>query len=149
VSNHTASILWERGDAAFTDGKYARTHQASFDGGVGLAVTTALPLPSNTVPAADPEEMVVAATASCHMMFFLAFAKQAGFIVDSYQDAPVGTLGKDDMGVERFVEVVLNPSISWGGDNVPGAADVDLLHHKAHRACYIGNSLACPVRIGQ
>jgi organic hydroperoxide reductase OsmC/OhrA len=149
VSTHTASIAWERGDAVFTDGKYARTHQASFDGGVGLAVTTALPLPSNTVPAADPEEMVVAATASCHMMFFLAFAKQAGFIVDSYQDAPFGTLGKDEAGVERFVEVVLNPKISWGGDNIPGAADMDLLHHKAHKACYIGNSLACPVRIGQ
>jgi len=147
VSNHTASILWERGDAVFTDGKYARTHQASFDGGVGLAVTNALPLPSNTVPAADPEEMVVAATASCHMMFFLAFAKQAGFIVDNYQDAPVGTLGKDDTGVERFVEVVLRPKISWGGENVPGAADVDLLHHQAHKACYIGNSLACPVRV--
>lgn len=147
MSSHSASILWERAGAVFTDGKYARTHQASFDGGVGLAVTTALPLPSNTVPAADPEEMVVAATASCHMMFFLAYAKQAGFIVDTYHDAPVGTLGKDDIGVERFVEVVLNPKISWGGENLPGAADVDLLHHKAHKACYIGNSLACPVRV--
>lgn len=147
MSSHSASILWERAGAVFTDGKYDRTHQASFDGGVGLAVTTALPLPSNTEPAADPEEMVVAATASCHMMFFLAFAKQAGFIVDSYQDAPVGTLGKDEAGVERFVEVVLTPKVSWGGDNVPGAADVDLLHHKAHKACYIGNSLACPVRV--
>jgi organic hydroperoxide reductase OsmC/OhrA len=147
MSTHTATILWERAGAVFTDGKYARTHQASFDGGVNLAVTTALPLPSNTVPAADPEEMVVAATASCHMMFFLAFAKQAGFIVDTYHDAPSGTLGKDEAGVERFIEVVLSPKISWGGDNIPGAADVDLLHHKAHKACYIGNSLACPVRV--
>ena len=147
MSTHTATILWERAGAVFTDGKYARTHQASFDGGVNLAVTTALPLPSNTVPAADPEEMVVAATASCHMMFFLAFAKQAGFIVDTYHDAPSGTLGKDEAGVERFIEVVLNPKISWGGDNIPGAADVDLFHHKAHKACYIGNSLACPVRV--
>jgi organic hydroperoxide reductase OsmC/OhrA len=147
MSTHTATILWERAGAVFTDGRYARTHQASFDGGVNLSVTTALPLASNTVPAADPEEMVVAATASCHMMFFLAFAKQAGFIVDTYHDAPSGTLGKDEAGVERFIEVVLNPKISWGGDNNPGAADVDLLHHKAHKACYIGNSLACPVRV--
>lgn len=148
MSTHSATIVWDRAGAVFTDGKYARTHHASFDGGVSLAVTTALPLPSNTVPAADPEEMVVAATASCHMMFFLAFAKQAGFIVDMYRDTPVGTLGKDDAGVERFVEVVLNPKISWSGDVIPGAADIDLLHHKAHKACYIGNSLACPVRIG-
>lgn len=147
MSTHTATILWERAGAVFTDGHYARTHQASFDGGVNLAVTTALPLPSNTVPAADPEEMVVAATSSCHMMFFLAFAKQAGFIVDTYHDAPSGTLGKDEAGVERFIEVVLNPKISWGGDKNPGAADVDLLHHKAHKACFIGNSLACPVRV--
>jgi organic hydroperoxide reductase OsmC/OhrA len=147
MSTHTATILWERAGAVFTDGHYARTHKASFDGGVNLAVTTALPLPSNTVPAADPEEMVVAATASCHMMFFLAFAKQAGFIVDTYHDAPSGTLGKDEAGVERFIEVVLNPKISWGGDNIPGTADLDLFHHKAHRACYIGNSLACPVRV--
>jgi organic hydroperoxide reductase OsmC/OhrA len=147
MSTHTATILWECAGAVFTDGKYARTHQASFDGGVNLAVTTALPLPSNTVPAADPEEMVVAATASCHMMFFLAFAKQAGFIVDTYHDAPSGTLGKDEAGVERFIEVVLKPKISWDGDNIPGAADLDLFHHKAHKACYIGNSLACPVRV--
>ena len=147
MSIHSATILWTRGEAVFSDGHYARTHEARFDGGVSLAVTTALPLASNTIPAADPEEMVVAATASCHMMFFLAFAKQASFIVDRYEDTPVGTLGKDDTGVERLIDIALSPKISWGGDNIPGAADVDLLHHKAHKACYIGNSLKCPVRM--
>ena len=147
MSTHSATIFWSRDGAVFSDGKYARTHHAQFDGGVELAVTTALPLPSNTMPAADPEEMVVAATASCHMMFFLAFAKQAGFVVDTYSDAPIGTLAKDEDGVERLVEIVLKPAIMWSGEVIPGAADVDVLHHKAHKACYIGNSLKCPVRI--
>ena len=142
---HTAIIAWTRGDADFAGGKYGRTHKASFDGGVDIAVTTALPLPSNTVPATDPEELVMAAVASCHMMFFLNFARHAGFIVDNYDDTPSGTLGKADDGIERLVEITLSPKIMWSGGTVPSAADVDLLHHKAHQACYIGQSLKCPV----
>ncbi|MEN9855648.1 MAG: hypothetical protein RL186_213 [Pseudomonadota bacterium] len=147
MSQHTAYIRWEREGAVFTDGKYARTHLARFDGGVEVAVTTALPLPSNTIAATDPEEMVVAATASCHMMFFLAYAKQAGYVVDGYEDTPIGILGKDETGVERLIDIALRPKIRWSGEIVPGGSDVELLHHKAHKACYIGNSLRCPVRI--
>jgi organic hydroperoxide reductase OsmC/OhrA len=147
MSTHTASIAWSRQDADFARGKYGRTHTASFDGGVDISVTTALPLPSNTLPATDPEEMVVAALASCHMMFFLDFARRGGFIVDTYDDVPKGTLGKDEAGKDRLIKITLSPQIMWSGDNIPGAADIDLLHFKAHEICYIGQSLKCPVVI--
>jgi organic hydroperoxide reductase OsmC/OhrA len=151
MSTHTATIHWTRKDALFTDGKYPRAHEIRFDGGQSLTGSPApdvVHAPLSDPNGTDPEEMFVAAISSCHMMFFLAFAKKAGLVVDSYEDHASGTLAKDpDDGVERMVEVVLAPKIAWSGEIVPGAADVDLLHHKAHEACYIGQSVRCPVRV--
>jgi organic hydroperoxide reductase OsmC/OhrA len=150
MSIHTATIAWTRGEAVFSDGRYSRVHAIGFDGGETL---TGSPSPEVVRPplsdpkGTDPEELFVAAISSCHMLFFLAFAKKAGFVVDSYADAAEGTLAKDEDGVERMVEVRLRPRIMFSGENVPGAADLDLLHHQAHQACYIGQSVKCPVRV--
>ena len=42
----------------------------------------------------DPEEAFVAAIASCHMLWFLSLAAEQGFVVDSYDDEAIGTMGK-------------------------------------------------------
>jgi organic hydroperoxide reductase OsmC/OhrA len=143
VSLHTATIRWERGDAAFTDGKYSRAHVISFDGGVSLAGS---PAPSVVRPplsredAADPEEMLVASLSMCHMLFFLDFARRAGFIVDSYIDAAEGRLAKDDRGRMAITHVTLKPAISWSGEKQPDAEAIAALHHQSHDACFIANS---------
>jgi organic hydroperoxide reductase OsmC/OhrA len=151
MSSHTAIIHWTRDGAVFSDGKYPRAHKIAFDGGqslIGSPAPDVIRPPLSDPNGTDPEEMFVAAISSCHMMFFLAFAKKAGFVVDSYIDNASGTLAKDEAdGVERMTEVTLSPKVSWSGETVPGAADVDMLHHKAHNACYIGQSVRCPVRI--
>ncbi|MCU0882660.1 MAG: OsmC family protein [Hyphomonadaceae bacterium] len=148
MSIHTASLHWTRADAVFTDGKYPRAHTIRFDGGETL---TGSPAPDVVRPplsdpnGTDPEEMLVAAVASCHMLFFLDFARRAGFTLDSYSDAAEGTLGKDEAGIARMTEIRLKPSIMWSGEVLPSAADIALLHHKAHEACFIGQSLKCQV----
>jgi organic hydroperoxide reductase OsmC/OhrA len=68
-------------------------------------------------------------------------------VVDSYADAPVGRMDIDDRGRTAIVEIVLKPVISFSGDNVPDAAGIALIHHKAHEACFIANSLRCEVRV--
>jgi organic hydroperoxide reductase OsmC/OhrA len=147
---HTATLLWTRDDAVFTDGKYSRAHEISFDGGitvVGSASPTVVKLPLSREDAVDPEEMFVAALASCHMLFFLDFARRGGYVVDAYQDKAEGVLGKDERGRIAVTQVRLNPVVVWGGDKEPAPEEVRELHHKSHEACFIANSFRGDVAI--
>ncbi|WP_312814648.1 OsmC family protein [Brevundimonas sp.] len=151
MSQHTAVIEWQRGDQPFSDNKYSRAHNWTFDGGAvvrGSSTPSAMiPPPLSDETAVDPEEALVAAVSSCHMMFFLAYARKDGFIVDSYRDAAEGTLGKDERGKISITDIVLRPAVSWSGDKVPDAAQIAELHHRAHEACYIGNSVRSTVTV--
>ena len=151
MSSHTATLLWTRDDAVFTDGQYSRAHEISFDGGitvVGSASPTVVKLPLSREDAVDPEEMFVAALASCHMLFFLDFARRGGYVVDAYQDKAEGVLGKDERGRIAVTQVRLNPVVIWGGDKEPAPEEVRELHHKSHEACFIANSFRGDIAIG-
>lgn len=150
MSLHTATLNWTRNDAVFTDGKYSRAHTIGFDGGATLAGSPAPEIvrpPLSDPTGVDPEEMLVASASACHMLFFLDFARRAGHIVDSYADNATGRMDKDDRGRVAIVEIILKPVISFSGDNVPDAAGIAVLHHDAHEACFVANSLRCAVRV--
>ena len=151
MSHYTATVTWKRGaDEAFTDRKYSRAHTVSFDGGVSIAGSSSpsvVKLPLSREDAADPEEMLVASLSMCHMLFFLDFASRAGFVVDSYVDAAEGVMEKDARGRISMTRVTLDPALMWSGDKRPAHGDIAALHHKAHDACYIGNSFRGEVRI--
>jgi len=89
----------------------------------------------------------VAALSSCHMLFFLAYAGKAGFVVDHYSDDAVGHMGKDERGKISITEVVLRPAVVFAGEARPDAAALAGLHHRAHAACYIANSIRAEVTI--
>lgn len=149
MGQYLATVEWSRGEQPFTDNRYSRAHDWRFDGGAvvrGSSAPSSVPVPMSDAAAVDPEEAVVAAASSCHMLFFLAFAAKAGFIVDRYLDQAVGTLGKDDRGRIALTEIVLRPAISWSGE-APGEAMLADLHHRAHDACYIANSLRAEIRV--
>jgi organic hydroperoxide reductase OsmC/OhrA len=150
VTIHTATVRWERGEQAFTDGRYSRGHLIAFDGGVsipGSSAPSSVRVPFSVEAAADPEELTVAALSSCHMLFFLAFAKKAEFRVDSYEDAPEGVLARGEDGKDWLTHITLRPQVVFSGDAVPDAAAIDALHHEAHEACYIANSLRSVVTV--
>src|SRR5262245_1339235 len=101
MASYTATIAWARGDAAFSDGKYSRAHKISFDGGVSIEGSSSphvVRLPWSKEEAADPEELLIAALSSCHMLTFLDIARRAGFVADSYDDVAEGVMGKDERG---------------------------------------------------
>ncbi len=147
--NHTATIEWTRGDAAFSDNKYPRAHSWRFDGG---AVVPGSPSPHVVAPplsdpaAVDPEEAFVASLSSCHMLFFLAYAAKRGFVVDAYTDEASGTLARDEGRRMAMTEVVLRPRVRFHGV-APDAAAHEALHHEAHEACFIANSVRTAVRV--
>lgn len=150
MSGHTATVEWVRGDQPFLDNRYSRAHRWSFDGGAvvsGSSAPTSVPPPMSDPAAVDPEEAFVAVLSSCHMLFFLAFAARAGFTVDRYRDAASGVLEKDGRGRMSMTTVTLRPAVEFSGAAQPDAAALDDLHHRAHEACYIANSVRAEVRI--
>jgi organic hydroperoxide reductase OsmC/OhrA len=143
MSHHSATVLWDRGDDVFTGGRYSRAHLWQFDGGVSVTASAApdvVPLPFSRADAVDPEEAFVAALASCHMLFFLDLARQAGFVVDSYRDQAVGEMDKTGDGGDWMQTVHLYPKAAWQGV-APDSAALSDLHHRAHKLCFIANSV--------
>ncbi len=149
MSTYTATIRWAaKPDEAFAKGQYSRAHQWAFDGGAVVAASASphvVPAPWSDAAGVDPEEAFVASLPSCHMLFLLDFARRAGFIVDSYVDEAEGVLGKRDDGKMAMTRVTLRPRIKWGGDTVPDVDAIAELHHKAHEACFIANSVTTEV----
>lgn len=150
MSEHLATVEWSRGEQDFTGNRYSRAHAWRFDGGAVVRASsapTSVPEPLSDPTAVDPEEALVAALSSCHMLFFLAFAARGGFTVDSYRDEAVGVLGRDERGKTSITTVALRPAVVFSGDNRPDAAAIDTLHHRAHEACYIANSIRADVTV--
>jgi organic hydroperoxide reductase OsmC/OhrA len=150
MSTYTAQLVWERGAQDFLANKYSRRHHIRFDGGaevLGSSAPAVVPPPGSDPAGVDPEEAFVASLSSCHMLWFLAIAAKRGFVVDRYEDNPVGTLERN---AERkfFMSVVaLRPKITFSGERQPTTEELDQLHHKAHEECYIANSVRTEVRI--
>lgn len=144
-----ARISWERNEQAFVDRRYRRAHMWQFDGLSVPASSSPLsvPVPMSEAAAIDPEEAVVAAAASCHMLFFLSLAAARSLLVESYNDTPYGVLDHDIHGRMALIRIHLRPQIVFGGDNIPTASQIAQIHELAHESCYIANSLRSEIVI--
>ena len=147
MSAYHATVSWRRGTDAFAGYKYSRGHEWAFDEGIVVPASASpavVRAPYSVAAAVDPEEAFSAALASCHMLFFLAYAAKAGFIVDSYEDPVEGTLAKNAEGKEVMTRVVLRPRVMFS-ERAPTDAEFSALHHRAHEDCYIANSVRSEV----
>ena len=150
MHSYTCTVQWSRGDAPFTDRRYSRAHAWQFDGGAvvrGSSSPHSVRVPWSDPQAVDPEEALVAAVSSCHMLWFLSIAAERGVVIDSYTDAAEGRLGRFADGREGITEVVLRPQLVCSGDLPLDDALVASLHHAAHEACWIAHSIRGEVRI--
>jgi organic hydroperoxide reductase OsmC/OhrA len=91
--------------------------------------------------AADPEELLVAAISTCHMLWFLDLARRDGVLIESYEDPAEGVMGKGADGRIAVTRVTLRPQVK------PAVAAEQLahLHHAAHERCFIANSVKSEV----
>jgi organic hydroperoxide reductase OsmC/OhrA len=147
---HHARVHWERGSARFTDNRYSRGHSWHFDGGVEVPASSSphvVRTPMSVEAAVDPEEALVAALSSCHMLWFLSLAAHAGFTVDEYTDDAAGLMGRNASGRTAMVRVTLRPRTSFAGERLPGRAELTQLHARAHEECFIANSVTTEVRV--
>jgi organic hydroperoxide reductase OsmC/OhrA len=148
MATHNATIRWFASPGEdFAKGQYSRAHSWSFDGGAVVEASASphvVPAPWSDAAGVDPEEAFVASLSSCHMLFFLDFARRSGVVVTSYEDEADGVMEKGDDGRIRITKVTLRPQIVFGGE-APDQAAIDALHHRAHEACFIANSVTTEV----
>lgn len=146
MSRHSAEIGW-RSDGRFDSGRYSRRHQWRFDGGAVVTASASpelVPEPMSDPAGVDPEEALVASAASCHMLWFLALAQQAGFDVESYDDSAEGEMGRIAPGRMAIIRIALRPRIAFAGRE-PTADELATLHRQAHERCFIANSLTAEI----
>ena len=142
---YEATVQWRRGlTEPFVDQRYSRAHEWLFDGGARVRASASLHgvrAPYADPTGVDPEEALVAALSSCHMLFFLWLAAQRGFAVAAYSDPAVGEMGKGADGREWVTRVTLRPRVVFDGDKRPTFSEVELLHHEAHENYFVANSV--------
>ncbi len=91
----------------------------------------------------NPEELLLASLAGCHMLWYLHLASRAGIVVRAYDDDPLGIGESGKAGEGRFVRAILRPKITVerGAD----FAKADALHGEIHRYCFIARSVNFPI----
>ena len=91
----------------------------------------------------NPEEMLVAALSTCHLLSYLHVAARESVVVTEYSDEPVGRMVQEGIG-GRFAEVVLRPVVTVAEPSMAERATA--AHHAASEACFIAASVNFPVR---
>jgi len=143
MPEHRATIEWRREIADFDYQSYNRSHTWSFEGGIRVAAAAApgnIPAGAVRGPAVDPEQAFVAALASCHMLWFLHVACEAGYSVERYADEAVGVMSENADTRIAITKVTLRPRVRFTG-TAPDPTQHAELHERAHEKCYIANSV--------
>jgi organic hydroperoxide reductase OsmC/OhrA len=144
MATYRATADWSLAEGEdFATGRYSRGHSVVFGSGFEAPGTASPHVVGNkwsVAGAVDPEEMLVGAITTCHMLSFLHVAREAGFLVTRYRDEAEGVMTKRDDGEMWVSRVVLRPRITYQGRQ-PTPAERDHLHHAAHQVCFIANSV--------
>lgn len=142
-------VDWQRNGQVFTDQRYSRAHRWSFDGGVIVGASSSphsVPLPYSDPAGVDPEEAMIASLSSCHMLWFLNLAAQAGLVVDSYVDDAEGEMDRTDSGHNWLARVILKPITTFSGRR-PDQDELEALHHEAHVHCDMARTVRSDIRV--
>ncbi|KAB2904416.1 MAG: OsmC family protein [Burkholderiaceae bacterium] len=146
MSQHQAAIQWQRFPHVADSKTYSRNHVAQLNGEQSVNVSASVEFKGDPM-CADPEQMLISAVASCHMLTFLAIAEFQGYRVEQYEDNAVGYLEKVEGAGMSISRVELSPRVIFGGDKVPDGAALNRIHAGAHKNCFIANSLKARVTV--
>ena len=142
--DYTCRMLWtgNRGDGTTTYRGYDRTWDITTPGKPTVHCSND-PLLGGDPALPNPEDLLLAALSSCHMLWYLHLASKAGIVVHGYEDQPIGVGETAENGAGRFLSATLKPLIvvAAGSD----LAVADAIHHQVHDFCFIARSVNFPV----
>lgn len=146
MTDLSIQLHWQRVEPELQPGKYSNAHTVRFNGSYDIQVDSAPDWGGDPVNT-NPEQALASALSSCHMMTFLALAAKAKWPVATYYDYAVAHLGKNPKGQMSVTRVDLRPVVRFDTGFSIDAAELKQMQHRAHRYCFIANSLADSVEI--
>ena len=147
MSDHHATLHWQRTSADFTYNSYNRAHEVRFKDGAIVLPASSAPEFKGDADKVDPEEAFVGSLSSCHMLTFLAICARKRLVVDAYDDAAVGVLEKGPNGKFWMARVTLKPRVRFAPGTIVDKATLDDIHHHAHEECFIALSVKTEVAV--
>lgn len=139
-------LHWQRSGPALETGKFSNAHSVQYNRSHELQVDAA-PDWGGDPDHTNPEQALAAALSSCHMMTFLALCAKAAWPVASYHDYAEAHLGKNAKGQMSVTRIDLNPVVRFDTGFSVSDAQLGEMQHRAHRYCFIANTLAESVEI--
>jgi organic hydroperoxide reductase OsmC/OhrA len=137
------ALRWdERGDGTIDYRGYSRRWIASIEGKPDL-IGSADASFRGEASVHNPEDLLVAALSSCHMLSYLALCARKGVRVIAYTDDARGRMVTSGGG-GRFAEVALRPQVTIAAGELSLATS---LHEQAHHDCFIAASVNFPVTV--
>ena len=146
MSKISIDLTWELNQGVLTPGKYSNKHEIIFNPNITIIGDSA-PDWQGDPKNSNPEQTLAASLSSCHMMTFLALAAKMNWPVISYKDKAVATLGKNSLGKMSVTDIELNPKVKFLKDFSVDAKKMREIQDRAHRYCFIANSLSSEVKV--
>ncbi|GAA4231130.1 OsmC family protein [Postechiella marina] len=135
-----AHVNWtlQEGETTTNTRGFSRKHNVNIENkDVGLEVSAAKMFRGDKA-LYNPEDLLLSALASCHMMSYLYVCSQNNIEVVSYTDNAEATLEVMSSGSGHFTSATLQPVVTIKDET---KKDLALsLHKKANKLCFIANS---------
>ncbi|HMG15379.1 MAG TPA: OsmC family protein [Saprospiraceae bacterium] len=146
LHHYKINVEWTGNEGTGTSSytAYTRDHIIKKDGKI-LLEASADPAFRGDSEKLNPEELLISAISSCHMLWYLHLCSDAGIVLTSYVDIPEGKMIQDNTGGGRFSKVVLNPMVNIQDKSLKAKAIE--LHDKAHELCFISQSCNFPITV--
>ncbi len=140
LHHYKATITWtgNKGSGTSDYKAYERSHTVAIDGKPEIKASSDAPFLGD-VTKHNPEDFLLSALSSCHMLWYLHLCADAGIIAVDYTDSATGIMVQLPTGGGHFSEVTLNPVVTITDGTMIEKANA--LHDKAHEKCFIANSV--------
>jgi organic hydroperoxide reductase OsmC/OhrA len=146
MSEHIITLDWHLQTESFDYDLYNRTHTIIFEG-TNRICASAAPEFHGDASCVNPEQSFVASLASCHMLTFLALASKKQYMVTRYRDNAMCVLGKNSINKTAITHIQLKPEVTFSAKHVPSTELFDQLQERAHKGCFIANSIASCIAV--
>lgn len=141
MSELSIELTWKRKEAELVANKYSNEHSIKYNETYALNADAA-PSWGGSSLNTNPEQALAAALSSCHMMTFLALAAKVKWPVKRFSDKAEAHLGKDPQGKMCISQIDLNPVVEFDDGFEIEQSKLDDMHERAHRYCFVANSIA-------
>lgn len=146
MKQHTyrATITWTGNQGTGTSGykAYSRNHVIGAPGKKDIEGSSD-PSFQGDASRYSPEDLLLDALSSCHMLWYLHLCAVNGVVVTEYVDHATGTMTEEKNGSGQFTEATLNPRVTVENESMIARANA--LHHEANKLCFIARSVNFPV----